>query len=481
DRVALDGETQKLIHVAMKMVEEANEIRKLSRSSDTLLSQHVGALNSLVRLSTEVAKIGQATRTATTNYIYDRLLMEGKDHDVRKLLSHFEPGIRAIIGNTIGAIGDNSNALLHMLEACYEQLSGQHGKLHIEGYFATLNEAAFAQPYDPDFEAEQYFDHETRLQVDVDYAEAESMHQQRRFESRLRSERKTEWAWFGFWVQLLNKCFRGPTLFWPLADKVLGDLPKTPRYIFRTFDSASSGKSDGDMVASSASIHMPRISRVDLLSLEPDESCKRLCDHLQKKCFGNANFDDNLMSWSSSLLFVLQYAIWRCNVRRCSPAEVSVCVVDTTKFPHGQFARDMWSLEKYDAASNESADLRKLLHLRKEYDNGEYLSQGALNHKDRSSIVTLEKLIRSGLHDLHPEFANASGGEGWTSRVRELRLMWAECRSTTHKDVQVASRIATTCFHTLSTSEIAICLLTFKARDYPKISMKSKLPLRLQA
>ncbi|KAK1092830.1 hypothetical protein LTR48_003573, partial [Friedmanniomyces endolithicus] len=366
------------------------------------------------------------------------------------------------------------------LEKCYEQSSSQGGELHIDGYFAPLYEASPAWPYDPDYEAEQYNDDEDRLQVDEDYAEAESMRQQRRSESRGESERRTNWTWIGFWVQLLNKCLGGPTLFWSLANDDPGDLPESPRYLFRTFDSASSGKSDEDMVASSASIYMPGISRDDLLSLEPKEACKKLCVHLGKTCFGDADHADNLMSWSSSLLFVLQYAIWRCSKRRCSPAEVSICVVDTTNFPYGQFARDMWLLKKYNNTTDKNADLQNLLHLREDYDNGEYLSQGTLTHKNRSCVVTLEKLIQSGLHDLHPEFAHTSGREGWTNRVRDLRLVWAESRLTTQKEVKVASQIATTCFHALSTSEIAICLLTFKTRDYPSTSMKSKLP-RLSA
>ncbi|KAK1089541.1 hypothetical protein LTR33_000017 [Friedmanniomyces endolithicus] len=358
DRVALDGDTQKFIHVAMEMVAQAKEVQTLSQRSGTILSQHVGALSSLIRRSIEVTEIGQAIRTATTKYIYSRLLMKIRDHDVHKLLSHFKPKIRAIIGDTLGSIGGNPNVLSTVLEKCYEQSSSQGGELHIDGYFAPLYEASPAWPYDPDYEAEQYNDDEDRLQVDEDYAEAER------------------------------------------------DLPESPRYLFRTFDSASSGKSDEDMVASSASIYMPGISRDDLLSLEPKEACKKLCVHLGKTCFGDADHADNLMSWSSSLLFVLQYAIWRC--------------------------------------------------------------------------ITLEKLIQSGLHDLHPEFAHTSGREGWTNRVRDLRLVWAESRLTTQKEVKVASQIATTCFHALSTSEIAICLLTFKTRDYPSTSMKSKLP-RLSA
>lgn len=49
DRVALDGDTQKFIHVAMEMVAQAKEVQTLSQRSGTILSQHVGALSSLIR------------------------------------------------------------------------------------------------------------------------------------------------------------------------------------------------------------------------------------------------------------------------------------------------------------------------------------------------------------------------------------------------------------------------------------------------
>jgi hypothetical protein len=38
-------------------------------------------------------------------------------------------------------------------------------------YFIEVDEAALVWPYDADFESEEYYDHENRFQVDVDYAE----------------------------------------------------------------------------------------------------------------------------------------------------------------------------------------------------------------------------------------------------------------------------------------------------------------------
>ena len=57
--------------------------------------------------------------------------------------------------------------------------------------------------------------------------------------------------------------------------------------------------------------------------------------------------------------------------------------------------------------------------------NGEYLSQGAVNHTDRSYIVSLEHLIKAGLFQLYSEFEDARGSENWAKRVLELRRNWS--------------------------------------------------------
>jgi hypothetical protein len=70
----------------------------------------------------------------------------------------------------------------------------------------------------------------------------------------------------------------------------------------------SASQSDGNVVASLESISETSWhSKVDLLSRTKEEATRMLYKHLTKSCFGGEG-DDNLMSWSSSLLFVIQYA-----------------------------------------------------------------------------------------------------------------------------------------------------------------------------
>ena len=477
-QVALDDGTKNVLQLTHETAAQADLVQSLNTASNIPLSRHVAALKHLTKKSAEIAEAGQALQNATAEYIMTRFLSSGSvSHNVQKLLSHFESELKAIIEHVFETTDTNQNVLLKILEECYVQSYNSSGDLHIDNYFLPLYESALGSPYDPDFESEEYYDHENRLQVDPPYAEADRIRQQRESEKRYENEKMTRRAWVDFWVQLLNRCLGGPTLFWPLADSSYEDLPAPPRYLFRTFDASSSGRSDHYNVTSSASKYGPEASRIDLLSLKPKEGCDALCTHLSKDCFGDANHADNLMSWSSSLLFVIQYAIWRCQKGRRSPADVNICVVDTAKFPHGQFARDLWLLEKCRDETSENPRIRNLIHLREiGYDNGEYLSQGTLIHTGRSCVVTLEDLIRLGLYNLYPELNDPGHRDQWTKRVRDLRSLWATPSSTTREEIRLAFDIATSCFCSFGAFDITIALylLMFKTRSFRGKPTKSE-------
>lgn len=88
-------------------------------------------------------------------------------------------------------------------------------------------------------------------------------------------------------------------------------------------------------------------SRIDIVSLNKRQATERPHVHLNKLCFAGEgdDRDNNLPSWSSSLLFVIQHAIWRCRQQNGrSPDGVKIYVVDTTKFPRAQIARSRMCL-----------------------------------------------------------------------------------------------------------------------------------------
>lgn len=393
-----------------------------------------------------------------------------------KLLLHFRDGVKSIARDVVNSTSDNNTVLREILEHCYRQSIDVRGTLNCNDYYIPRDEAALQWPYDPDFQSEEYYEHESRLEVDEAYAK----NFQRDCERRWENESRREPEWIGFWVQALNKCPHGPTLFDPRRSLLVRvpRLTDVPRYLFRAFDKSSSGLSDGRVVASEESISLSagERSRVDLLSRPQAEAAKMLHNHLHKPCFGAGEPDDNLMSWSSSLLFVVQYAIWRSrhHARRTTqtPKEVSICAIDTTKFPRGQFARDMELIRIYGETAEADYDMRKFFDFRlnsSEFDNGEFLSQGKVHHAGRSCVISLDQLVQAGLFDLYPELAEgtagASGKERWTNRVLSLRSGWStNNHPTTRHDIQTALGLARTCFEAFDVTDVALLLLAFKNR-----------------
>ncbi|KIV98557.1 uncharacterized protein PV09_09644 [Verruconis gallopava] len=310
-----------------------------------------------------------------------------------RILSHFDKQVKDIIREVLENTSDQ-DVLWKVAEECFNQTVNPCGTLDAEDYFAPLEEACLEWPYDPDFESEEYYEHENRLDVDEDYAAAFQQRELQRSEARCKDRQ----SWPAFWIQVLNNAPSGPTLFHPPAGFSTLTLGSdvTPRYLFRTFDEASSGRNDESVIASSASIFgSHESSRTDILKLETQEATKLLYKHFNKQCFDGEE-TDNLMSWTSSLLFVIQYAVWRRRRRRCHPSQIKVCAVDTRNFPHGQFAQDIWLLKAYHATAKRMGDPeRKFFDFRignEDFYNGEYLSQGKVSHAGRSCVVSLENL-----------------------------------------------------------------------------------------
>ncbi|KAF7136918.1 hypothetical protein CNMCM5793_006580 [Aspergillus hiratsukae] len=441
------------------------QLESLAESTHTPSGQDIAKLSSLRRKVTALARIAETFSDATERYIIAYITsLAGPGTLVRKMLSHFHNKLRSIARDVLNSTSDDSNVLREILEICYNQALHTSGTLHSDDYFIPLGEASLEWPYDPDFESEEYYEHEERLAVDDGYAEVFRV----RCERKSEKERQQREEWIRFWVQALNKCPDGPTLFYPPASRLPQcHLADVPRYLFRAFDDGSSGRSDHYIVASMESISATSgRSRVDLFSRTEEEATAMLHGHLTKSCF-KGDDADNLMSWSSSLLFVIQYAIWRCHQRGCDPSEIEICMVDTRKFPRGQFARDMSLLRAYREAPGLNESMRKFFDFRLGnaiYDNGEYLSQGVLHHAGRSSMASLAQLIRAGLHNLYHEFADPAAMGLWTNRVRDLRLRWAIERTTTQLEIQTAVEMARACFNRFDASDIALLLLSFKNR-----------------
>ncbi|KAF2277014.1 uncharacterized protein EI97DRAFT_305994 [Westerdykella ornata] len=474
--VSLQDAVRTLIQSTNTITSQSQSIRSLTddaKSSGNLSITEVCLLSEGIKKLTDIASHLRATvdelHEATERSVIRRLRSLGNPCEtVSRILKHFDRQIRNIVRNVLNHTSDR-DVLWKVAEECYKQATNRSGILDADDYFIALEGASLGWPYDSDFESEEYYEHENRLDVDEGYATAFQLQVEHRSESR----RKERQRWTDFWVRVVNNSPAGPTLFYPPASFHAQHLrfEAVPKYLFRTFDDASSGISDQSVIASIASISgSQRNSRTDILTLESRTATELLYAHLDKSCFGG-EASDNLMSWTSSLLFAIQYAVWRLTIRRCSTSDIKICVVDTRDFPQGQFAQDIWLLQAYEATakrlSNQIRGIQWMFDSRLErgdYYNGEYLSQGAVNITSRSCIVSLEQLIQAGLFQLYPEFDDPEGRRQWTKRVIQLRQNWSAEQVTTDREIELAVRIARNCFTRFEANDIALVLLTFKNR-----------------
>ncbi|KAF5534698.1 regulator-Ty1 transposition [Fusarium mexicanum] len=259
---------------------------------------------------------------------------------------------------------------------------------------------------------------------------------------RHRTELDQEWKagirneWNDFWIRTLNNWLNSATVFTSNHSFIPNGAPA---------------------------------SKVDLFSLSDDRVSDMLHHHLEEKnCFGgrgplsNGDLSDNLVSWTSSFMNAIQYAIWRSHVGHTSTSNVHICVVDTRKFPRGQFARDMWLLDTYAHPNSNWLRLEN-----PEYDNGEYLSQGVIHHGGRSSVFSLQDLMSFNLYKLYPEFAVPTARGSWTNRVLELRSDWTgECNSS-FDEFFLAHQIATGSMKKFDAWDVILLLMTFRQRQTP--------------
>ncbi|KAG9242212.1 hypothetical protein BJ878DRAFT_184442 [Calycina marina] len=168
-----------------------------------------------------------------------------------------------------------------------------------------------------------------------------------------------------------------------------------PRYLFRVFTPKSRGETNRIWTKSMDARDGNQNSRVDIFARESKE---QVAGMLYRHLRWLPGPEDNLVSWTSSMLFALVYIFHlRANTRNGSAFDdISLCIVDTTEFPKEVFIRDMDLIRAY---LQYNADLEgfKSLRSRDDYYFGEYLSQGALKIEDKCGIVSAQAIIDRGL------------------------------------------------------------------------------------
>lgn len=424
--------------------------------------QSIAALSSFQKRAREVASAASSSAVAFKAHLLNKILSPSKEYeDIRMLPDFFRGDVERILNDVLGDDKDDETALQRVLEECYSQSARNSGSLHASRWFDAKEKTVRESQYESDEKyTEPWLDRYNRCKL-----------------QRMMAEQRITTTWVRFWRDHVHRYQDGPTLFWPLDEgDGCSELPEPPKYLFRAADDYSSGLSNDNFVASIASMYGEHGStRVDNLSLDRVDAAEALYSHLNKSCFGGYPPDD-WMSWSSSLLFIIQYAIWRAWKSNLPPDRVRICAVDTTEYPRGQFVRDKWLFAKYRKEFSDRVDMKSFIDLRaSRYDNGEYLSQGRVNIKNRSCVFSLTDLVNSGLYDLYPEFGDENGKTKWTNRVQELRSRWKNFQRATRSDIHLASRIAENCFCEFDADEMTVMLLAFKNYRFSERASQSRM------
>lgn len=205
---------------------------------------------------------------------------------------------------------------------------------------------------------------------------------------------------------------------------------QVPQYLFRV---SFHGKSDGETNKTWAKSKDAKENRPGRETSILDGDRAEMADMLNRHLRWKGGSPSNLLSWTSSLLFALQYVFFRHREDHVALEDITIFVIDTTKLPKGAFLRDLDLISVF----KESHDgLCALENLRTRHANtsaflrccyfGEYLSQGALRIEGSCGSTTANELIDKGLFYLRAEFRDSlkprsKDDQGWAKRVLKLR------------------------------------------------------------
>lgn len=203
---------------------------------------------------------------------------------------------------------------------------------------------------------------------------------------------------------------------------------QVPQYLYRV---SVHDKSDGETTRIWAKSKDAKKANPGQETNILDGDRTEMADMLNRHLRWEGGSPSNLLSWTSSLLFALQYVFYRHHTDRVALEDITLFVVNTTLFQRGAFVQDMDLLSIFskfnhrlrnfqDLRTNNTGNFSKCFYF------GEYLSQGALKIEGKCSSTTGKDIIDKGLFFLRPELNDSRKHDlGWAKRVLELRKCFA--------------------------------------------------------
>ncbi|KAK4124713.1 hypothetical protein N657DRAFT_330558 [Parathielavia appendiculata] len=262
----------------------------------------------------------------------------------------------------------------------------------------------------------------------------------------------------------------------PAQRSVSKSFNDIPTYLFRVHGPSTVGTTTTRQVSSPACDH--GLNKKDLFQLQPWEAARCLEDHFWWNKRHDEKGDCNFMSWSSSLLFVLQYGLYRQSKDRREGrdtclSQVYLLVLDTRKFPKGTFIKDLDAIEAFHGYDKNLARMKAMRTEYKDKDNsdvyfyyGEYLSQGRLDVSGRCRQTSMQQLIDAGLFNLCPELADPTRRDQWAKPVNTIRekIVHGLALAANKEEVRTAITVAQACFGSLWALPLAVMFLSLRPR-----------------
>ncbi|PON28101.1 hypothetical protein TGAM01_v203238, partial [Trichoderma gamsii] len=175
-------------------------------------------------------------------------------------------------------------------------------------------------------------------------------------------------------------------------------LQDTPRYLFRVFSAASAGENSSKWMKS---VDALKNNLTDIFKRD-DTSRIALTLNEHLRWYQRKSNGDPFISWTTSLLVAIQYAIYKHKTESAELDTIYLCVIDTTLFPNGVFIKDIDLIEEFHDMHRGLSNLRKMRNTK--YYFGEYLSQGQTNVSGRSCTVSCDKIINNHLFAMVHQF-----------------------------------------------------------------------------
>ncbi|KAJ5475860.1 hypothetical protein N7475_001589 [Penicillium sp. IBT 31633x] len=229
----------------------------------------------------------------------------------------------------------------------------------------------------------------------------------------------------------------------PSGSRASQSLGNIPPYLFRVVSPKSAGETNGTWARSESACQQNISSSKDIFSFKCLEDWKvkafELNVHLQwynHKC----EAEDNFVSWTSSLLFAIQYIYYRHyhDTPSSSLNDIKLYVINTSLFREGTFMRDLDLIESFCKFDRETIryeywNLRDLQYLRtkKGFYFGEYLSQGSLKIENKFQVIPANVLFENNrLQRLQPAFHKL-----YVPPPRKQDTEWANAVMNLRKDI----------------------------------------------